>query len=122
MNEGALGRTFRDGETIIRQGDEGDCAYVIQSGTVEVLQEVDGTQVPIARRGEGEFFGEMSIFEKEVRMATVRAVGEVRVITVDRKNILRRIQEDPSLAFRIIQTMSRRVRELSGEVARQKSS
>ena len=122
MDEGALGRTFHDGETIIRQGDVGDCAFVIQSGKVEVLQEVDGRQVPIATRGDGEFFGEMSIFEKEVRMATVRAVGEVRVITVDRKNLLRRIEEDPSLAFRITQTMSRRVRELSGEVARQKSS
>jgi CRP-like cAMP-binding protein len=120
MNEGALGRTFDDGDVIIRQGDEGGCAYVIQAGTVEVLQEVDGRQVPIARRGVGEFFGEMSIFEKEVRMATVRAVGQVRVITVDRKNILRRIEEDPSLAFRIIQAMSHRVRELSGVVARQK--
>lgn len=120
MNDGALGRTFRDGEVIIRQGDEGDFACVIQSGMVEVLREVDGKEVPIARRGEGEFFGEMSIFEKEVRMATVRAVGEVRVITVDRKNILRRIEEDPSLAFRIIQTMSRRIRELSGEVVRRK--
>lgn len=122
MNDGALGRVFGGGEIIIRQGDEGDCAYVVQSGTVEVLREEGGRSVPIATRGVGEFFGEMSIFEKEVRMATVRAVGEVRVITVDRKNILRRIEEDPSLAFRIIQTMSRRVRELSEEIARRKIS
>jgi CRP/FNR family cyclic AMP-dependent transcriptional regulator len=120
MESGALGTIYNDGQAIIRQGEEGDCMYVIQAGKVEVSQNVDGRDVPIATRGEGEFFGEMSIFEREVRMATVRAVGTVRVITVDRKNLMRRIQEDPSLAFRLLQTMSHRLRELSGEMAQQK--
>jgi CRP/FNR family cyclic AMP-dependent transcriptional regulator len=122
MNSGNLGTSFADGDVIIRQGDEGDCMYVIQSGVVEVSQRVEGKDVTIATRGEGEFFGEMSIFEREVRMATVRALGPVRVITVDRKNLMRRIQEDPSLAFRLLQTMSSRLRELSGQVAHRKSS
>lgn len=121
MESGALGKLYKSGEVIVRQGDAGDCMYVIQSGTVEVVHHVDGNDVPIARRGEGEFFGEMSIFEREVRMATVRAVDDVRVITVDKKNLLRRIQEDPTLAFRLLQSMSNRLRQLSGEVAQQKS-
>lgn len=121
MESGALGKLYKGGEVIVRQGDPGDCMYVIQSGTVEVLHQVDGNDVPIARRVEGEFFGEMSIFEREVRMATVRAVDDVRVITVDKKNLLRRIQEDPSLAFRLLQSMSHRLRQLSGEVAQQKA-
>jgi hypothetical protein len=37
---------------------------------------------------------------------------------VDRVGFLRRIHEDPSLAFRVVQTLSRRVRDLSDEVAR----
>ena len=121
MESGALGKSFNDGEVIIRQGDEGDCMYVIQSGTVDVAQAVDGRDVPIATRSEGDFFGEMSIFEREVRMATVRARGPVQVITVDKKNLMRRIQEDPSLAFRLLQTMSHRLRELSDEVAHRKT-
>jgi CRP-like cAMP-binding protein len=67
---------------------------------------------------EGELIGEMAIFERHVRSATVRALGEVRVLTVDKKNFLKRIHEDPSLAFRVVQTMSQRVRELSDELAR----
>jgi CRP-like cAMP-binding protein len=58
----------------------------------------------------------MAIFQKETRSATVRAKGTARVLTLDKKNFLRRINEDPSLAFRIIETMSRRVRELSTQV------
>ena len=62
----------------------------------------------------------MAIFEREARMATVRALGPARILSVDKKNFLRRVHEDPSLAYRIVQTMSRRIRELSGEVARLK--
>jgi CRP-like cAMP-binding protein len=44
----------------------------------------------------------------------------VRVLTVDKRNFLRRLSEDPTLAFRLVETMSRRVRELSDEVIRLK--
>ncbi len=117
---GALGKVYQDGEVIVRQGEVGDCMYVIQEGQVEVVLEMDGEEVRLALRGEGEFFGEMAIFEHEVRMATVRALGQARVLTIDKKNFLRRIHKDPSLAYRIVQTMSRRIRELSAEVAQLK--
>ncbi len=71
--------------------------------------------------GEGDFFGEMALFEREARSATVRALGEVRVLTVDKRTLLRRINEDPSLAFRIVQKMSGRIRELNTEVVRLKA-
>jgi CRP-like cAMP-binding protein len=120
MSEGALGKIYTDGELIIRQGEIGDCMFVIQEGKVEVVLEENGKEIPLAIRGEGEFFGEMAIFEREVRMATVRAKGQARVLTVDKKNFMRRIHEDPSLAFRLVETMSRRIRELSNEVAQYK--
>jgi CRP-like cAMP-binding protein len=55
----------------------------------------------------------MAVFEKAKRSATVRARGNVRALTVDRKNFLKRVHEDPSIAYRVVQTLSRRVRELS---------
>ena len=120
METGALGKVYRDGETIVRQGEVGDCMYVIQTGQVEVLQEKNDKEVRLAVLGEGDFFGEMALFEREVRSATVRAFGEVRVLTVDKRTLLRRINEDPSLAFRIVQKMSGRIRELNTEVVRLK--
>ena len=117
---GALGKAYEDGEVIIRQGETGDCLYIVQEGEVEVYTEKDGKEVSLAVRRAGELLGEMSIFEREVRSASVRARGRARVLTVDKNNFLRRINEDPTLAFRIVQTMSRRIRELSEEVARLK--
>lgn len=121
MDTGALGRTYQNGEEIVRQGDSGDCMYVVQEGEVEVVVEQDGREVRLGVRRAGEFFGEMAIFEREVRMATVRALGSARVLSVDRKNFLRRIHEDPALAYGMVQSMSGRIRELSAEVARLKS-
>lgn len=115
--EGALGALYEDGQVIVQQGDVGDQMYVIQEGRVQVLLEHDGEETPIRTLGEGEIFGEMALFERDVRSATVRAVGDVRALTVDKKNFLRRVNEDPSVAFRIVQTMSGRIRELSEEVA-----
>ena len=120
MDKGALGKLYQDGEIIIRQGEVGNCMYVIQEGKVEVLIERDGKEVQIAVREPGDFIGEMAIFERDVRSATVRAVGSARVLTIDKKNFLRRISEDPSLAFRMVESMSHRIRELSNENAQLK--
>jgi CRP-like cAMP-binding protein len=119
---GTLGKMYQDGESIVRQGEVGDCMYVIQEGQVEVVVEEGDKEVRLMVLDTGELFGEMAIVERQVRMATVRALGQARVLTIDQKNFLRRIHEDPSLAWNVVQTMSRRIRELAEEVARLKGS
>ena len=116
MNLGSLGKIYQHGETVVRQGELGDCMYVIQDGQVEVVSNMGGQEIQLAKLGKNEFFGEMAIFEHEIRSATVRVLGTARILTVDHKNFLRRIHEDPSLAYRLMQVMSNRVRKLSAEV------
>jgi len=120
IEKGALGKVYQDGEYITRQGDVGDVMFVIQDGQVEVLKEEEGRETLLRVADVGEFLGEMAIFDRVVRSASLRARGEVKVMTIDKKNFLKRIHEDPSLAFRVVQTMSLRVRELGDEVARLK--
>ena len=120
MDIGALGKIYQNGEIIVRQGEIGDCMYVVQDGYVEVVIESGDQQVQLNVIGKDEFFGEMAVFEHEVRTATVRALGPVRLLTVDHKNFLQRIHEDPSLAYRMMEVMSNRINKLSEEVARLK--
>ena len=117
MGKGALGKVYADGEAIVRQGAVGDCMYVVQSGRGEVVQMTDLGQQHLAFLETGDFFGEMAVFERETRSATVRASGEARVLKVDKKTLLRRIKEDPLLAVNLLQTMSHRIRDLNAEVA-----
>jgi len=113
----ALGKLYHDGEVIIRQGEVGDRMFVIQSGQVEILRTEGATEVSLALQGEGGFFGEMALVDRETRSATARAVGDARVLTVDQRTFERRVREDPSLAYRILQKMSARIRDLNGTVA-----
>lgn len=113
MNTGALGKLYQNGEVVVREGEVGNCMYVIQQGQVEVLLNKGGTGVCVAVLGEGEFFGEMALFDQEVRSATVRVRGEARILTLEKRTFLRRIHEDPSLAFRMLEKMSHRVRKLN---------
>jgi len=116
MTAGALGKVYADGEILIRQGEVGDAMFVIQSGEAEILIEQDGVETRLRVAGEGEILGEMAVFEREVRSATVRAMGEMRALTLDKRNFLRQIAEDPSIAFRIVESMSGRIRELSDRI------
>ncbi len=123
MVRGALGKVYGDGTNIILQGDMGDSMFVVQSGRVEVVQaSKKAGEQHLAFLEAGDFFGEMAVFEKEVRSATVRAAGEARVLKIDKKALLRRIREDPLLAVNLLKTMSHRIRDLNMEIARHKKT
>jgi CRP-like cAMP-binding protein len=111
-----LGTTYADGDVVVRQGDPGDCMYVVLGGTAEVIRETPDCDVRIGMLVEGDIFGEMALFDREVRSATVRAVGEVRMLRVDQRTFFSRVHEDPSLAIKVMQKMSRRIRELDEEL------
>lgn len=119
---GALGRTYEKGEVVVRQGDAGDCLFVIQEGELEIVREDAGKETLLRVAGKDELIGEMAIFDRVVRSATVRARGRARVLTLDKRNFLRRIDEDPSLAFRIVETMCRRVRELTDQLVQARNA
>lgn len=115
-----LGRVYQAGEDIVREGETGDCMYVIQQGEAEVLRNLDGVQTVVDRMAAGDIFGEIAIVQKTVRTSTVRAVTEVHAITVDRETFLRRVKEDPTLALNVLQVVAGRVRRLDTEIARLK--
>jgi CRP/FNR family cyclic AMP-dependent transcriptional regulator len=117
MVKGTLGKIYNDGEAIIKQGLPGECFYVVQSGRLEVIQSSDNGEQHLAYLESGDSFGEMAIFEKEVRSATIRAIGEARVLKVDKKTLFRRIQEDPLLAVGLLKKMSHRIRDLSEQLS-----
>ena len=113
-----LGKEYKEGEVIVRQGETGNCMFVIQDGEVEAVAEADGKELTLRTLGANEFFGEMALFEKETRTATIRAIQPTRVLTIDKKNFLGGIHEDPSLAFRVVQTMSHRIHDLTDRLAK----
>lgn len=77
---------FDEGQDIVREGDVGTSLFLIQEGTVEVLKRgADGTDVRVATLGPGQQFGEVAVFQRVRRTATVRATSRVRLIQIRRE-------------------------------------
>ncbi|MEW6585269.1 MAG: cyclic nucleotide-binding domain-containing protein [Nitrospirota bacterium] len=120
MKEEELGRTYPDGDTIFEEGQEGDRMFVIQSGRVKITKKSPGGEMTVAVLNSGDIFGEMALFDKLPRSATASALGEARVLTIDKEKLFQAISRDPTLAFRIVSSMSQRIRRLDDELIKMK--
>ena len=116
MKDKALGHLYKDGETIIKQGTLGNCLSVIQEGKVEVIKENGEEEIKVAELGETEFFGEMGLFEKDVRSCTVKALGDAKIMTIDKRNFYQSIHKDSTLAYRLLEKMSNRLRKVNMKI------
>jgi CRP/FNR family transcriptional regulator len=122
INNSDSGEVYEDGAIIIQQGDAGSAMYVIQKGEVEVLRLHDGKAIRLAVLGQGDIFGELSLFGNNKRSATVRALGDTRVLAVEKNVFLRRIQEDLTLALRTFHNMAARLDHMNAELTVLKSA
>jgi CRP-like cAMP-binding protein len=102
--------TFSDGDVIVREGDDSREMYVIQSGAVAVTRNIDGVEIELARLERGNFFGEMSLLESISRNATIRALGETKLLVIKPGTLLLKIRRNPTFAFEMLQQMSLRIR------------
>ena len=64
----------------------------------------------------GDFLGESALFVGEIRSSSARVLGKANVLTVDRRSFLKQIQQDPTLAFRLVETLTLRIKELDQDV------
>ena len=120
MKESELGRTYKDGEIICREGDEGKSMFVVQSGKVEVIKKGPEGELKLGTLTKGDIFGEMALFDHMPRSATVKAVGEAVVLSIDKKGFFAKASTDPTLAFNILEGMSERIRDLDRELSNYK--
>ncbi len=83
MAEGLAEARFRPGDVIVREGEPADRFYIIESGQVEAAKSAPNGGVHLGTMGAGGYFGEVGLLATRKRMATVRAVSEVRVLSLD---------------------------------------
>ena len=122
MNVSELGKTYKDGEIICREGDEGKSMFVIQSGIVEISKNLNGGEIVLRTMKKGEIFGEIALFDRMSRSATVKALGEAIVLRVDKQGFFAKACKDPTLTFNILEGMSKRIRDLTHELSKYKEN
>jgi EAL domain-containing protein (putative c-di-GMP-specific phosphodiesterase class I) len=103
---------FHSGEILLREGERGDCAYIIETGNVEILVQRDGQTLQIGTRGPGSLIGEMAMIDDKPRTATVRAIDDCSVIEITRDDFARRVEDaDPVLSM-VLRVVTARYRDV----------
>jgi CRP/FNR family transcriptional regulator, cyclic AMP receptor protein len=116
----AVPRTFEAGQVVFRKGDSSDTCYVVRAGHARAVREhPDGRTITLATFGPGDIFGELAMFEDELRSATVEAVHPTEVVAILGRDMRRLMGEHPEIAIRLVVALGRRLRETNERLARQ---
>lgn len=99
-------------EILFEHGDEGSCAYIVESGVIEILRSTDGLERVVARLGPGEIFGEMALFGEHTRSAGARAAEATVLTRLTHDYISERVQSADPMLRHMLRTLTRRSREL----------
>lgn len=101
---------FNEGDEIVKQGDVGETMFLIKSGKVDVTHTKGGKSLKLATLDAGESFGEMSMFDTEMRSATVSAASNCSLIAIDGKELNDILNSYPEIGVAIIKTFVKRLR------------
>ncbi len=116
----AVPRSFEPGQIVFREGDASDTCYIVRSGRARAIREhADGRTITLATFGPGDIFGELAMFEDELRSATVEAVQDTSVVAVLGPDMRRLMVEHPEISMRLVIALGRRLRETNDRLAKQ---
>jgi CRP/FNR family transcriptional regulator len=116
----AVPRSFEPGQIVFREGDASDTCYIVRSGRARAIREHgDGRTITLATFGPGDIFGELAMFEDELRSATVEAVQYTSVVAVLGPDMRRLMVEHPEISMRLVVALGRRLRETNDRLAKQ---
>jgi sigma-B regulation protein RsbU (phosphoserine phosphatase) len=107
----ATERVYQPGQIIVQEGARGGEMFLIQQGSVEVVKGQGSDEMLLAHRGTGELLGEMSFLEDRPRFATVRAREPSRLLVFSEQGLSSALLQQPELLYRVVQTLSARLRE-----------
>ncbi|HET9450656.1 MAG TPA: cyclic nucleotide-binding domain-containing protein [Aggregicoccus sp.] len=116
-------RSFAAGEPVFEEGELGDSLFVIVSGEVEVFRrEPSGRVRVLATLSPPEFFGEMSLIDKEYRSASVRARTDARLLQLSAEQLtqFRQAYRDgfTFIVINIARVLSTRLRDANTRLQR----
>jgi CRP-like cAMP-binding protein len=119
-------RTLRRGQVLFREGESGEEMFVVLRGSIVISKPITGrVEQVLARIGPGDFFGEMSLFDRSPRSATIQAESDATLLVLDRAALRRLTDQSPRAAaaffHALVQVFIERLRasgDLVAEVTR----
>lgn len=107
-------RRYRAGDVIIEEGSEGNELFLIMDGRVRITKRTrDGNEFPLALLHRGDFFGELELIDARSRSATVTAMEDALLFSLDKNAFDRLLETSHTFTIRLLTVLSVRLRALN---------
>ena len=101
--------TFSAGDSLFKQGDEGDALYIIMEGTADILVDTPGGQITVATMGKNDFVGDIAVLCDVPRTATVTATSKLTTLRVTKDLFFQLVCQFPQIAIEIMRELAHRL-------------
>ena len=101
--------TYSAGQVVFREGDAGDKFYLVEAGQLAVVNRVNGKAVEIARRGPGEYVGEIALLMNSPRTSTIISATDATLLSLRREDFLELVSSYTHLSQTLSRAGSRRL-------------
>jgi len=99
-------RPLKQGQVLLREGDRGDEMFLVRSGSLVISKAVTGrVEQVLARVGPGDFFGEMALFDRSPRSATIQADADAVLLVLDRPALAKLTEVSPRAAAAFFESL-----------------
>ena len=116
----AVLRRFPAGSHVFNEGDRGDVCYVVRSGSARVTrQHSDGRVITLASLNKGDIFGELAMFDGEVRSASIEATDDLEVLALVGEDVRLLLAKHPHVTVKLLASLARRLRLANERISRQ---
>ncbi|CAB5117795.1 hypothetical protein D3OALGA1CA_3219 [Olavius algarvensis associated proteobacterium Delta 3] len=106
-------KLYRRGTVIIREGDDDTRLFMILRGKVEIIKNLGTSEERHLRKiGPCHYFGEMALIDNMARSASVVALEETTLLSLERWDLQQEIQQYPTIAMELLKMLSRRIRAI----------
>lgn len=105
----------------MHKGQDGNCAYLIQSGRVKVFTKTGSKEVVLANLGPGQIFGEMALILDQKRSASVMAVEDTTVIIISRIAFEKKLSGGDATIRAVTRMMMKRVADTTRSLLAEQS-
>jgi hypothetical protein len=115
-------KDYPGAEIVVKEGEAGDTLFLIVSGEVSVFQNYGTERETVVNTiGEGDYFGEMALFEDKPRANTVRTNGDAKFLVLKKREFERVMMAFPRIPINICRVFSQRLRKSHERILDQKS-
>jgi len=113
----AVKKTFPKNTILFSKGDETDSLYIIKSGMVKaIIVDEEGKEMILSIHRPGEYFGEMSLIDKEPRSATLITKEPTQLLIIHRKDFMEVFNSNPDMVYDLFRVLLKRLRKATDKV------